>query len=196
MKMRMPTTSAQSSAFAFSLLLSPKISALCYWGGWGRTSNLPVNSRALCQLSYTPQWSWQRGCDSTWVGPTRSSDFLGPAFSPVSGLAVPADPPADRSLPGQDLWLLGRPVAQVLAPRSTLRPPVPLRLTGLPCRPGPALLRSLRPDRARQGLLQRHTARSRRHRRFGRSDRRAQARLLDPHAGQSLAPSHYCRMRL
>ena len=24
------------------------------WGGWGRTSNLPVNSRALCQLSYTP----------------------------------------------------------------------------------------------------------------------------------------------
>ena len=25
-----------------------------YWGGWGRTSNLPVNSRALCQLSYTP----------------------------------------------------------------------------------------------------------------------------------------------
>ena len=27
-----------------------------YWGGWGRTSNLPVNSRALCQLSYTPRW--------------------------------------------------------------------------------------------------------------------------------------------
>ena len=27
-----------------------------YWGGWGRTSNLPVNSRALCQLSYTPKW--------------------------------------------------------------------------------------------------------------------------------------------
>ena len=26
-----------------------------YWGGWGRTSNLPVNSRALCQLSYTPK---------------------------------------------------------------------------------------------------------------------------------------------
>ncbi len=25
------------------------------WGGWGRTSNLPVNSRALCQLSYTPR---------------------------------------------------------------------------------------------------------------------------------------------
>ena len=24
------------------------------WGGWGRTSNLPVNSRALCRLSYTP----------------------------------------------------------------------------------------------------------------------------------------------
>lgn len=24
------------------------------WGGWPRTSNLPVNSRALCQLSYTP----------------------------------------------------------------------------------------------------------------------------------------------
>ena len=45
------------------------------WGGWGRTSNLPVNSRALCQLSYTPKWSWQRGCDSTWVGPIRSSHF-------------------------------------------------------------------------------------------------------------------------
>jgi molybdenum cofactor cytidylyltransferase len=28
-----------------------------YWGGWGRTSNLPVNSRALCQLSYTPRWN-------------------------------------------------------------------------------------------------------------------------------------------
>ena len=25
------------------------------WGGWGRTSNLPVNSRALCLLSYTPR---------------------------------------------------------------------------------------------------------------------------------------------
>jgi hypothetical protein len=25
------------------------------WGGWGRTSNLPVNSRALCRLSYTPR---------------------------------------------------------------------------------------------------------------------------------------------
>ncbi len=24
------------------------------WGGRGRTCNLPVNSRALCQLSYTP----------------------------------------------------------------------------------------------------------------------------------------------
>src|SRR5687768_8624922 len=28
-----------------------------HWGGWGRTSNLPVNSRALCQLSYTPRWN-------------------------------------------------------------------------------------------------------------------------------------------
>ena len=27
---------------------------MSYWGGWGRTSNLPVNSRALCLLSYTP----------------------------------------------------------------------------------------------------------------------------------------------
>ncbi len=26
-----------------------------HWGGWGRTSNLPVNSRALCRLSYTPK---------------------------------------------------------------------------------------------------------------------------------------------
>jgi hypothetical protein len=25
------------------------------WGGWIRTSDLPVNSRALCQLSYTPK---------------------------------------------------------------------------------------------------------------------------------------------
>ena len=24
------------------------------WGGWIRTTNLPVNSRALRQLSYTP----------------------------------------------------------------------------------------------------------------------------------------------
>lgn len=25
-----------------------------HWGGWIRTTNLPVNSRLLCQLSYTP----------------------------------------------------------------------------------------------------------------------------------------------
>ena len=25
------------------------------WGGWIRTTNLPVNSRLLCQLSYTPK---------------------------------------------------------------------------------------------------------------------------------------------
>src|SRR5919109_196087 len=30
-------------------------SLLFHWGGWGRTSNLPVNSRALCRLSYTPR---------------------------------------------------------------------------------------------------------------------------------------------
>src|SRR5882672_7311913 len=26
----------------------------CYWGGRTRTSNFPVNSRAVCQLTYTP----------------------------------------------------------------------------------------------------------------------------------------------
>ncbi len=25
-----------------------------YWGGWIRTSDLLINSQALCQLSYTP----------------------------------------------------------------------------------------------------------------------------------------------
>ena len=24
------------------------------WGGWIRTTNFPVNSRAVCQLTYTP----------------------------------------------------------------------------------------------------------------------------------------------
>ena len=36
------------------------------WGGWVRTTNLPVNSRLLCQLSYTPLWDrknmdWEAG---------------------------------------------------------------------------------------------------------------------------------------
>jgi hypothetical protein len=26
-----------------------------YWGGWIRTSDLLINSQALCQLSYTPK---------------------------------------------------------------------------------------------------------------------------------------------
>src|SRR3989454_2624172 len=25
------------------------------WGGWIRTTNFPVNSRAVCQLTYTPE---------------------------------------------------------------------------------------------------------------------------------------------
>ena len=25
------------------------------WGGWTRTTNFPVNSRAVCQLTYTPK---------------------------------------------------------------------------------------------------------------------------------------------
>ena len=28
---------------------------LRYWGGWVRTTNLLVNSQALCQLSYAPR---------------------------------------------------------------------------------------------------------------------------------------------
>ncbi len=38
-------------------LLNGRRRNLRNWGGWIRTTNLPVNSRALCQLSYTPiEW--------------------------------------------------------------------------------------------------------------------------------------------
>src|SRR5262245_1452100 len=26
-----------------------------HWGGWTRTTNFPVNSRTVCQLTYTPR---------------------------------------------------------------------------------------------------------------------------------------------
>jgi hypothetical protein len=29
---------------------------LLYWGGWIRTTDLLINSQALCQLSYTPNF--------------------------------------------------------------------------------------------------------------------------------------------
>ena len=44
-----------------------------YWGGRGRTSNLPGNSRALCQLSYTP--STKNGRDPQGSRPSRTSDL-------------------------------------------------------------------------------------------------------------------------
>ena len=28
------------------------------WGGWIRTTDLLINSQALCQLSYTPSTAW------------------------------------------------------------------------------------------------------------------------------------------
>ena len=39
-----------------------------HWGGWIRTTDLLINSQALCQLSYTP---------STRL-PARSTNFAGP----------------------------------------------------------------------------------------------------------------------
>ena len=51
-----------------------------HWGGWGRTSNLPVNSRALCRLSYTPKHlvrgqtlylCWREGAVKAGRGPSR-----------------------------------------------------------------------------------------------------------------------------
>ena len=37
------------------------------WGGWIRTTNLPVNSRLLCQLSYTPFSAWALGRLGAWA---------------------------------------------------------------------------------------------------------------------------------
>ena len=31
-----------------------QVTRLPYWGGWTRTTNFPINSRAVCQLTYTP----------------------------------------------------------------------------------------------------------------------------------------------
>jgi molybdenum cofactor cytidylyltransferase len=56
-----------------------------YWGGWGRTSNLPVNSRALCQLSYTPRRE-SRDSDFT-RAPSRLQDRAGPM---MKGLVLAA----------------------------------------------------------------------------------------------------------
>ena len=41
------------------------------WGGRNRTCNLPVNSRALCQLSYTPKTKRPAGRR---VGSARATD--------------------------------------------------------------------------------------------------------------------------
>jgi molybdenum cofactor cytidylyltransferase len=42
------------------------------WGGWGRTSNLPVNSRALCRLSYTPKTKYTADRHFTFTRRARS----------------------------------------------------------------------------------------------------------------------------
>jgi hypothetical protein len=47
------------------------------WGGWGRTSNLPVNSRALCQLSYTPKAGTHDWCEGVVTLPLPAPEGQG-----------------------------------------------------------------------------------------------------------------------